>query len=149
MGEGKLTAKQESFAREYAECGNQSEAYRRAYDVGKDTLQETIASEASRVMKVPKVAAMVFELQEEAKERTLVTVESLTRELEENRLAAKSDNQLAVVNTAIMSKAKLHGLDVQKTEAKVSLSHTIAPTEKLTDFLDGISKRSGETSESE
>jgi len=51
--------------------------------------------------------------------------------------------------TALLNIGKHLGMFVDKTESKVSLTHELAPTKKLTDFLNGISKRGGETSEPE
>jgi phage terminase small subunit len=78
-----LTGKQETFARAYVETGNASEAYRAAYIVKSQTKPETIWQESSRLLANPKVSARVAELHEAAKQLTLVSVESLTLELEE------------------------------------------------------------------
>ena len=40
----KLTPKQSKFAEEYVNTGNASEAYRRAYDVGQDTIDAAVAA---------------------------------------------------------------------------------------------------------
>lgn len=58
----------------------------------------------------------VSELQGLAAKRTLVTIESLTEELDTVRSNAASVNQHSVVLGAIMGKAKLHGLLVDKKE---------------------------------
>jgi len=112
----KLTAKQENFARKYVECGNASEAYRTAYDVGEDTKPETIWNDAYKQMLKPDVNARVIELQLEASERTKVTVESLTKKLDVTYDLAKKTKQPAAMTAATMGQAKLHGLDVNKTE---------------------------------
>lgn len=112
----KLTAKQENFARKYVECGNASEAYRTAYNVGEDTLPKTATEEACRILADHNVTAMVISLQEEANERTQVTVESLCVELDEARAMAVATKQPAAMTGASMGKAKLHGLDVKKVE---------------------------------
>lgn len=110
-----LTAKQEAFALAYVETGNASEAYRRSHDVGADTKPETVWSEASRLMASPKVAARVKELQEEARDLAMVSVGTLTTELEEARVKAMGDEKGAsAAVSAIMGKAKLHGLLVDK-----------------------------------
>ena len=57
-----LTPKQEAFTLKYVECGNASEAYRHAYDVGEDTKPETIWKEAHTLLADPKVARRVLEL---------------------------------------------------------------------------------------
>lgn len=79
---------------------------------------------ASRLKTTETIAARVAELQqvtaERAIERTLVTVESLTQELEEIRSAAKDAGQNSAAVSAVMGKAKLHGLLVDKLEADIT-----------------------------
>jgi Terminase small subunit len=58
-----LTEKQTAFCYAFIETGNQSEAYRRAYDAGKMT-QMSIASEASKLIKRPQLAGMIKALRE-------------------------------------------------------------------------------------
>lgn len=112
-----LTAKQEAFALAYIETANASEAYRRAYNVRPDTKPESIWQEACRTLANENVAKRVMELQEAARERAMVTVEGLTAELEDARLLAMSDEKGAsAAVSAIMGKAKLHGLLIDKKE---------------------------------
>jgi phage terminase small subunit len=106
-----LTAKQEAFALAYVETGNASEAYRRSHDVGADTKPETIWSEASRLLANPKVSARVKELQQLARDIAMVSVGTLTAELEGARLKAMAEGKGAsAAVSAIMGKAKLHKL---------------------------------------
>ena len=113
----KLTAKQEAFAVKFFECGNASEAYRHAYNVGKTTKPETIWSKASELLAIGKVSARVSELQIEARERAMVTVESITAELEEARQLAMLDEKGASAAVAAsMGKAKVNGLIVDKKD---------------------------------
>src|SRR4051794_17313782 len=71
---------------------------------------------AARLKGNDRVTARIRELQDEAKERTLVTIEALTAELEEaRRLALEVSNPSAAVS-ATMGKAKLNGLLIDKTE---------------------------------
>lgn len=115
-----LTPKQEAFAQKFVECGNASEAYRHAYDVGEET-SEWVKVEASKLLKDPNVALTVIELQIEARERHDVTMDRLTEELEQARLQAMSDPKGAgAAVSAIMAKAKLHGLITDKQDAKIS-----------------------------
>ena len=110
-----LTAKQEAFALAYVETGNGSEAYRRSHDVGADTKPETVWSEASRLLASPKVAARVKELQQEARDLAMVSIGTLTGELELARVKAMGNEKGAsAAVSAIMGKAKLHGLLVDK-----------------------------------
>ena len=109
-----LTPKQEAFALAYVETGNASEAYRRVADVGEDTKPESIWASASRMLSNVNVLLRVDEIQRAARERTLVTVESITRELEQLRLDAHASEQYAPAITAVMGKAKVNGLLVDK-----------------------------------
>jgi len=111
-----LTPKQEAFAQVYVETGNASEAYRQAYDVSDSTKPESVWQEASRVLADLKVSSRVIGLQEEARERHSVTIDSLTLELNENRKLAKNEKQSAAMTAATMGKAKLHGLLSDKVE---------------------------------
>ena len=113
-----LTPKQEAFALAYVETGNQSEAYRMAYDVGENTKPETVWKRASELMADGAVAGRVSELKAPAAERLMVTVESLTRELDEARVLAKEVANPAAMTGATMGKAKLHGLLVEKQEVR-------------------------------
>jgi len=51
-----------------------------------------------------------MELQAKAQERTLVTVESITQELDQARSLAMNEGQPSAAVTAISTKARLHGL---------------------------------------
>lgn len=72
---------------------------------------------AARLMTNDVIVARVKELQAEGAERTLVSIESLTNELEEARRLAMSDEKGAsAAVAAVMGKAKLHGLLIEKNE---------------------------------
>lgn len=126
-----LTPKQEAFALAYVETGNASEAYRRAYDVGADTKPETIWPNASRTLADSKVTARVKELQDEARRLTLVSVGTLTQELEDARAHAMKDPKgAAAAVSAVMGKAKLHKLlDEDKSAAGVHVTVVIDQTD--------------------
>jgi phage terminase small subunit len=111
-----LTVKQEAAAQAYIENGgNKSEAYRESYDA-ENMADETIWVEACNLFKNPKVAIRVLELQEALRERHNVTVDTLTRELDEAKDLAKTEAQPAAMTGAIMGKAKLHGLITDKKD---------------------------------
>ena len=122
----KLTPKQEAFAQKYVECSNASEAYRFAYDVGEGTKPETVWKEAHSLLCNPKVAPMVEKLQQEHRERHAVTVDKLTAELDQAKELALNIEQPAAMTSAIMGKAKLHGLLVDKNETKLDSTDTFA-----------------------
>lgn len=111
-----LTPKQEKFAQVFVEEGNASEAYRQAYDVGENTKPETIWTQASVILSDPKVSNRVVELQRLSAERCLVTIQSLTEELEEARVLAVGIEQPSAAVAASMGKAKLHGKLTDKQE---------------------------------
>src|SRR5262245_5654971 len=74
------------------------------------------------------------ELQTLAAERTKVTITSLIEEAEEVRGLAVAERQLSAANTAIVTKAKLSGLWVDRSEVgEVDISRMSA--EELKDFL--------------
>ena len=112
-----LTPKQEAFALAYAETGNASEAYRRAYNAEK-MKPASVAVNASKLLAGAKVALRVRELQAKAVERHEITVDDLIRELEEARTAASNQEkpQAAAMVAATLGKAKLLGMLTDKTE---------------------------------
>lgn len=112
----KLTPKQEAFALAYVETGNASEAYRRSYDVGETTIPQVIWNEASLLLANREVAVRIMELQSVARERTLVTVETITKELEAIRGKALDADQYAPAVSAVMGKAKVNGLLIDKAD---------------------------------
>ncbi len=105
----KLTPKQEAFIGGIASGKTQSDAYRSAYDAENMTPKQ-IWEEASKLAASPKVSQRLFEMQQDAQERNLVTVESLTKELNKDRKLARKNGQSAAAVSAVMGKAKLHGL---------------------------------------
>lgn len=77
-----LTGRQENFARAYAECGVALDAYRTAYEADGSS-RATARVNAYRLLKNPRIAARVRELQESAAERSGRSAAALIRELEE------------------------------------------------------------------
>ena len=72
-----LTVKQMKFVKEVSEGGSQSNAYRKAYDTSQ-MAPKTIWEEASRLMRHPKVAARIVELEAEKEARR--RMQALSRE---------------------------------------------------------------------
>lgn len=110
-----LTQKQEIFACKVAEGETYADAYRHAYNA-ENMAQNTIWVKASVLMADGKVAARVAELQERAAKMCAVTIASLTKELDEDRELARSKDMPSAAISAVMGKAKLHGLIVNKAE---------------------------------
>jgi hypothetical protein len=63
----KLTDKQEKFAQLVVKLGNQSEAYRQAYDVKETTTTESVNVQASVLMSDLNISLRVEELREQTK----------------------------------------------------------------------------------
>ena len=97
----KKTPKKAKFARLWRELGNASEAYRQSYNVSANTKPETVWDSASKLLKDPWVAQRIMELEKEAQELHLVTVKSLTEELENARQQAKRLKQPAAQTRAL------------------------------------------------
>jgi len=114
---GKLTPKQEAFADGIAAGLSQSDAYRAAYDA-ENMKPKQIWEEASKLAANPKVSQRLFVLHEKAQERTLVTIESISRELDEAREMAREAKNSAAFTGAVMGKAKVNGLLIDKVDAK-------------------------------
>lgn len=107
-----LTPKQEAFVHGYIETGNASEAYRRAYDA-KKMQPETVNRKAKELLDNGKIAARVEALRADAVQRHRLTVDDLIAELEEARKTAQRAEK---PQAATMGKAKLLGLDVNRSE---------------------------------
>ena len=79
----KLTDKQEKFSQLVVKYGNQSKAYREAYDVKEDTKDSSITENASRLMTDVNVASRVKELRKEQCENHGVDTGFIIRNLKE------------------------------------------------------------------
>jgi Terminase small subunit len=99
----------EQFAQGLATGKSATEAYKDAGYKGDRTAACRLAANVN-------VKARVQELQAVAAERTKVTITSLIQEAEEVRGLAVSERQLSAANTAIVTKAKLSGLWVDRSE---------------------------------
>ena len=108
----KLTTKQEKFCKTFIATGNASEAYRQSYDCSKSN-GPTINRNAVALLDNTKIATRVGELQLNLQKKFEVTVESLSKELDEDRQLARSLGQPGAAISALNVKARIHGLDKQ------------------------------------
>ena len=76
----KLTIKQENFCNYYVECGNASEAYRRAYNAV-NMKDKTIWERASKLLNENKVSTRVAELRRQANDMAKISKERILKEL--------------------------------------------------------------------
>jgi len=75
-----LSLKQEAYCQAYMVCGNQSAAYRIAYDAEASN-SNTVAVEACRIHSNPKVALRIKQLRQEAWERNKIHIDELIQSL--------------------------------------------------------------------
>ena len=116
-----LTQKQEKFCLEYHKLGKGrgAEAYRNAGYSVENMGAESIYSEVYKILQLPDIALRINELKEQDRERNAVTVDSITKELDEARALALTYKQGAsAAVSASLGKAKLHGLLIDKVESK-------------------------------
>ena len=125
----KLTLKMEAFARKYVMTGNASEAYRRVYKPKKMSVRSVVV-EASRLLSRPNIALTVEALRHSLNEKHAVSLESLSKELDEARTLALAIDQPAASVQATMGKAKLHGhlVDRKIIIGKITLEQLVAGT---------------------
>jgi len=75
-----LTAKQESYCQNYVVCGNQSTAYRLAYDA-EDMNSNTVAVKACELHANGNISVRIKELQQETWERNKASIDELVNVL--------------------------------------------------------------------
>ena len=98
----KLSVKQENFCNYYIECGNASEAYRRAYSCS-NMKDESINVKAVELLNNGKITVRVKELQEELKKESDITKEEVLNMLK-SFMYADIRNFLTIKNGNVIFK---------------------------------------------
>lgn len=98
----KLSVKQENFCNYYIECGNASEAYRRAYSCS-NMKDESINRKSIELLNNGKITARVKELQEELKKKSDITKEEVLNMLK-SFMYADIRNFLTIKNGNVIFK---------------------------------------------
>ena len=98
----KLSVKQENFCNYYIECGNASEAYRRAYSCS-NMKDESINRKAIELLNNGKITARVKGLQEELKKKSDITKEEVLNMLK-SFMYADIRNFLTIKNGNVIFK---------------------------------------------
>lgn len=113
--------KHERFAQEWSKGMTAEKAYVSAgYSESR--------SAASRLSANVNILSRVREIQSKAAQRTMVTIESLTLELEEARALALKEGQARAAVSATLAKAKLYGLGSETHRLTgVSINVQISP----------------------
>ena len=118
-----MNPKQQRFAEEYLIDSNATQAAIRAGYSAK-----TAYSQGQRLLSHVEIKAAIQDMQAKHRERTAVTVESITEQLRVAYDLAKSNGQSAPMVQAAMGIAKLHGYLVDRTE-DVTKPSDMPPTE--------------------
>ena len=82
--------------------------------------------QGSTLLTYPKVVVEIERLRAEQRERLNMTVERITKQLQEDRELAHREGQAGAAVSASTALAKLHGLMVDKREVKVVATLTDA-----------------------
>lgn len=137
----KCNSQEEIACIAYHEGATQSDAYRKGYPKAEKYSPSVTAVNASQLFAREHVRARLAELQEAAKERNRITVDTLLAELEENRRAALGAEtpQASAATAATMGKAKLLGLDKVVVD-HMSSDGSMTPTRLTLDDFYGKAK---------
>ena len=95
--------------------GNATAAYRVTHPDSKAS-NEALWVEASRMMARPNVILRIQEIREALAKRNEVTVDSISKQLEDTIKLATAAEQYSPAITGIMGKAKLHGHLIEKQQ---------------------------------
>ena len=90
-----LTPKKNKFAEEFVKCGNQSEAYRRAYN-SKNMKSETVTEAASKLMQDYDVTTRIKELQAKIEKKNVLSAQQLQEELTRYILDEKEEECIVI-----------------------------------------------------
>ncbi len=133
-----LTPKQEAFCQAIVAGGNQSAAYRIAYDAER-MAQSTVYVKACVLMGEDKITERVNQLRTPVVEAVVYAVKEAMGEAEEARLIAKEDRDGSVMVQATNLKSRLGGLLTDKPIPATPLDE--ATTEFLLRLSDAIKQR--------
>ena len=115
-----LNPKQAAFVREYQKDRNATQAAIRA-----GYSEKTARSQGQRLLTYVDIAEAIDAAAAQHAERCDITVDSLTKELEADRGLARTSKQASAAITATMSIAKLHGLDIERSEVNLEVSKIV------------------------
>ena len=121
MNKNRRTLFQENFCLAYIKAGNASAAYRAVSPNSCGWTNNALWVTASKMMARPNVDLRIAELQAGMAARAIVSAESLADELDATITMARECGQPGVCVAAIMGKAKLFGLLVDRKETRKGL----------------------------
>lgn len=130
----KLTDKQAKFVQEYLVDLNATQAAIRA-GYSENTAQVIGSENLSK----PLVSDAIAEARKEHAERCAVTIDSLTDELNEAIAMSRDQGDPNALRASIMSKAKIHGLEINVNVTDVTSSDgSMTPGRSMNDFYAGL-----------
>ena len=115
----KLSIKQENFCNYYLECGNASEAYRRAYSCNSKS-DKAIGVDAFKLLNYPKITLRIKELQEEQKNKSDITKEKILEEL-----SSIAFSSIADMHSSGIERSEFENLTSRQKSAIKSISTKI------------------------
>ena len=117
-----LTEKQTKFCYVYVETGNASEAYRQAYNTENWNIN-SIKGEAYKSLQNPDIQDYIEQLQQEAKEKAVFSIEQAHKQYLEAIEIAKNIEQPATIVTATKAQCELYGVEKpKKVEADININ---------------------------
>ena len=122
MTQDKLTAKQEAFAQAIADGKDQATAYRAAYDA-ESMKDESVYSQASKLMKNPKVTTRVNELKKVTADKQLWTREMSVKGLMQAFKVANAEKSASGMTGAVKELNIMHGFN-EPTKLAVDIKLT-------------------------
>ena len=117
-----LTSKQELFSQEYVKGNNASDAYRKAYNVSKNSKQATVWRSAHEVLKNPKVTARIKALTKRKEDTALTTTLSLSRYIVERLVEETKGENPSSRLKALELLGRHRDIDLFNPESKVNVT---------------------------
>ena len=117
-----LTSKQELFSQEYVKGNNASDAYRKAYNVSKNSKQATVWRSAHEVLKNHKVTARIKALTKRKEETALTTTPSLSRYIVERLVEETKGENPSSRLKALELLGRHRDIDLFNPESKVNVT---------------------------
>lgn len=132
--ENKITPKQEKFCQLVVEYGNQTKAYREAYDASK-MKDETIHEKASRMCSDTKLSARITEIRDELAKSQLETKSDILKDLLDIKNMTKhSEKEKQIALKAIEQYSRMLGFnEPEKHEIKQDINIGFGGMENLDD----------------
>lgn len=133
-----LTPKREKFCQEFKKCGNQTEAFKLAFNC-KNMKPETINSKAYELMQKDEIRARIAELQAKIEKKNILSAQQLQEELTRYILDQKEEECIVVegtgkgysrarkVNKRVQPKDKIKAMELLAKIAGYDNSEKVSP----------------------